>query len=104
MYISSGTRTLNDNLSDLKAQIAANKKGAVLIEELIQEYSLPIVQAYMGYIQCNAETAVREVLKKFAVEFQGRTGRSSTEAIDYMDDGTPIQLLVEIDKQTGRVC
>ena len=58
----------------------------------------------MGYIQCNAETAVREVLKKFAEEFQGRTGKSSTEAIDYMDDGTPIQLHVEIDTQTGWLC
>ncbi|KAI6647152.1 5-oxoprolinase-like isoform X2 [Oopsacas minuta] len=96
-----GTRTLSDNLSDLKAQIAANKKGAILIEELIQEYSLPIVQAYMGHIQSNAETAVREVLKKFAKDFQNRTGRACTESIDHMDDGTPIQLSVEINQNTG---
>ena len=96
-----GTRTLNDNLSDLKAQIAANKKGAVLIEELIQEYSLPIVQAYMGHIQSNAETAIRDVLKKFAADFQSRTGKACTGSIDYMDDGTPIELNVEIDRNTG---
>ena len=58
----------------------------------------------MGHIQCNAETAVREVLKKFAREFQERTGKSSTGAVDYMDDGTPIQLQVEIDNKTGRLC
>lgn len=47
----SGTRALTDNLSDLKAQVAANNKGVQLVGELIQEYSLDVVQAYMGYIQ-----------------------------------------------------
>lgn len=30
-----GTRNLSDNLSDLKAQIAANYKGAALMHELV---------------------------------------------------------------------
>ena len=47
----SGTRNLNDNLSDLKAQVAANNKGIGLVSDLIAEYSLPVVQAYMGFIQ-----------------------------------------------------
>lgn len=32
-----GTRRLNDNLNDLKAQIAANNKGATLVHALIEE-------------------------------------------------------------------
>ncbi|KXJ04294.1 5-oxoprolinase, partial [Exaiptasia diaphana] len=31
----SGTRNLSDNKSDLRAQVAANKKGITLIKELI---------------------------------------------------------------------
>ena len=47
----SGTRNLSDNLSDLKAQVAANNKGIGLVSDLIAEYSLPVVQAYMNFIQ-----------------------------------------------------
>ncbi len=43
----SGTRNLRDNLSDLKAQTAANQKGITLVKELIAQYGLEVVQAYM---------------------------------------------------------
>lgn len=39
-----GTRTWNDNVSDLKAQVAANLKGIRLIQECIREYGLSTVQ------------------------------------------------------------
>ena len=58
----SGTRNLADNISDLKAQIAANKKGISLISELIDNEGLDVVQAYMRFIQDNAEIAIREML------------------------------------------
>ena len=48
---SSGTRNLHDNLSDLRAQVAANQKGIRLIKGLIDEYGLDVVQAYMAHIQ-----------------------------------------------------
>jgi 5-oxoprolinase (ATP-hydrolysing) len=32
-----GTRNLSDNLADLHAQIAANRKGITLIESLIEQ-------------------------------------------------------------------
>lgn len=47
----SGTRNLHDNLSDLRAQVAANQRGSQLVGELIDSYGLAVVQAYMGYIQ-----------------------------------------------------
>lgn len=61
-----GTRNLADNLSDLKAQVAANQKGIQLVSELIDLYGLNVVQAYMKYIQENAEVAVRDMLKEIA--------------------------------------
>ena len=93
---SSGTRNLRDNLSDLKAQVAANKKGIDLITELIDEYSLVVVQAYMNHIQTNAEIAVRDMLKEIGSKTLERTGRTVLSAVDHMDDGTPICLSVSI--------
>jgi 5-oxoprolinase (ATP-hydrolysing) len=58
-----GTRKISDNLSDLKAQVAANTKGATLMGELINEYGLNVVKAYMGHIQACAEQAVRDMLR-----------------------------------------
>lgn len=34
------------------------------MQELIESYTLPVVQAYMGHIQANAEQAVRALLKE----------------------------------------
>jgi 5-oxoprolinase (ATP-hydrolysing) len=39
----SGTRCLRDNISDLKAQVAANHRGITLVKSLIQEYSMSSV-------------------------------------------------------------
>jgi 5-oxoprolinase (ATP-hydrolysing) len=93
----SGTRKLADNISDLKAQIAANFKGISLIKALIAEFSLPVVHQYMYAIQRTAETAVRSLL----VETHAKFGGVPLEAVDYMDDGTAIQLKITIDPVDG---
>ncbi|KAM8811123.1 5-oxoprolinase [Eudromia elegans] len=93
---SSGTRNLHDNLSDLRAQVAANQKGIQLVGELIGLYGLPVVQAYMAHIQANAEVAVREMLKGFAARWG-----TALEAEDLMDDGSPIRLRVQLDPHEG---
>eukprot|EP00795_Rhopilema_esculentum_P001663 gene1663-16138_t len=98
---SSGTRNLSDNISDLRAQVAANQKGIQLIQDLIREYGLKVVQDYMGYIQENAEIAVREMLKEIAKKTKARTGKTDLSAIDYMDDGSPIKLKISINETEG---
>jgi 5-oxoprolinase (ATP-hydrolysing) len=50
----------------------------------------------MNFIQKNAEHTVRLMLKDFAA----KNGTNVT-AIDYMDDGSPIQLSIEINPKTG---
>ncbi|XP_062859373.1 5-oxoprolinase [Trichomycterus rosablanca] len=97
----SGTRNLHDNLSDLRAQVAANQRGSQLVGELIDVYGLEVVQAYMGYIQSNAELAVRDMLKEFAKRRREQSGLLEATAEDQMDDGTPIKLKVKIDEQEG---
>ncbi|KAJ8387190.1 hypothetical protein AAFF_G00160020 [Aldrovandia affinis] len=97
----SGTRNLHDNLSDLRAQVAANQKGCQLVGELIDCYGLTVVQAYMGYIQSNAELAVRDMLKDFAQRWRQERGSLEAEAEDQMDDGTLIKLHVQINEEEG---
>ena len=46
-----------------RAQVAANQKGASLMHELVLEYGLNVVQAYMRHIQSCAENAVRGMLR-----------------------------------------
>ena len=95
-----GTRNLKDNISDFKAQIAANNRGIELVKELFDEYSLVYVQAYMKYIQDNAEHSVREMLKDLSIK-NNMDVVDSVEAVDYMDDGTPIKLKLTIDRNDG---
>ncbi|KAF8013717.1 hypothetical protein BT93_I1550 [Corymbia citriodora subsp. variegata] len=102
-----GTRRLQDNLSDLHAQVAANQRGIILIKELIEQYGLDTVQAYMMYVQNNAEEAVREMLKSVAAKVSSQsnhTGSSNSVTIveeDYMDDGSSIHLKLTIDSVKG---
>lgn len=92
----SGTRALKDNISDLKAQVAANHRGIRLVDELIQENGLLVVQSYMYYIQENAAQAVRDLLKNVANQY----GHVLT-ASDCMDDGSIINLTIHIDAEHG---
>lgn len=96
-----GTRNLRDNLSDLRAQVAANTRGIALVADLIQEYSLSVVQSYMGHIQSNAEAAVREMLVAFSQEQGLAKPVGTVHARDQMDDGTPICLAVTVDCTNG---
>lgn len=102
-----GTRRLQDNLSDLHAQVAANQRGITLINELIEQYGLETVQAYMNYVQANAEEAVREMLKSVAARVSSESKRPgegdlvTIEEEDYMDDGSSIHLKLTIDSRKG---
>lgn len=93
----SGTRTLKDNIADLKAAIAANNRGIHLITALVKDYSWPVVQFYMEAIQNNAAQSVRDLLKVFSKRFEGQ----DLQATDYLDDGTPLSLRINIDGETG---
>lgn len=44
---SSGSRCFQDNVTDLKAQVAANHCGIRLVRQLIEEYSMDVVQVIL---------------------------------------------------------
>ncbi|KAI0300521.1 cytoplasmic protein [Multifurca ochricompacta] len=94
---SSGCRNIRDVESDLKAQIAANHKGIQLIHQIVGDYGLKTVQGYMYHIRNNAERSVRNLLRDVAKKL----GRNVLNAVDYLDDGSPICLRVEINVTDG---
>jgi 5-oxoprolinase (ATP-hydrolysing) len=96
----SGTRNLADNLSDLKAQIAANNKGIRLVNELIASFSLPMVHSYMLYIQQTAEQSVRKMLRDLSLT-HGLQEVDTIHAVDYMDNGAQLKLALTIDRTNG---
>lgn len=94
----SGTRTLADNLSDLRAQVSANQRGIDLVESLIKDQGgLAKVSFYMNHIQKAAEQAVRNVLKELAQ----RLGKTKLSAEQLMDDGSLLTVVIDIEPKDG---
>jgi len=59
-------RNPEQNIADLKAQIAANQRGIKELELLIEHYSAEIVSAYVQHVKNNAEEMVRRVVSRLA--------------------------------------
>jgi 5-oxoprolinase (ATP-hydrolysing) len=55
-------RNIDQNLADLRAQIAANEKGVQELHKMVAHFGLDVIRAYMGHVQDNAEESVRRVL------------------------------------------
>ncbi|MCB8838636.1 hydantoinase B/oxoprolinase family protein [Aurantimonas sp. VKM B-3413] len=55
-------RNPEQNIADLKAQIAANEKGVAELRRMVETFGLATVEAYMGYVQDNAAEAVRQLI------------------------------------------
>lgn len=87
------SRNVDQNLSDLRAQIAANEAGIRDLHKMVQEFGAPTVVAYMGHVQDNAEEAVRRVIDSLPAE-----GGTFTYEMDDDEDGKPwITITVSVD-------
>jgi 5-oxoprolinase (ATP-hydrolysing) len=80
-------RNPNQNIEDLKAQIAANAKGVRELENLVEHFSLRVVHAYMDHIKANARECVEDAIVNLS------DGRSVIE----LDTGERICVAVTID-------
>lgn len=56
--------------------------------------------SFMCSIQSSAEAAVREMLKEIAEKTRHVTGTTHLSATDFMDDGSVIQLDIDINENT----
>ncbi len=83
-------RNPDQNMADLMAQLAANKKGVKELMRMVDHFGLDVVQAYMRHVQDNAEESVRRVLDVL------KDGSFTYE----MDSGAEIKVAISIDKKT----
>ena len=82
------SRSIDDNIADIYAQVAANEAGRQGLLELIDQIGLTVVQAYMGFVRDGAAEAVRQMLRRFPAGIY--------KFADSMDDGTPIKVAMTI--------
>jgi 5-oxoprolinase (ATP-hydrolysing) len=71
-------RNVQQNVADLKAQIAANEKGVADLRKMVVDFGLDVVEAYMGHVQDNAAESVRQVidaLSDCAYEYETDSGQ-----------------------------
>ncbi|MGC1952273.1 MAG: hydantoinase B/oxoprolinase family protein [Gammaproteobacteria bacterium] len=80
------------NLADLRAQIAANEKGAQGLYRLVEQHSLATVSAYMQHVKDNAEQAVRNIV---AVLKDGHFSYA-------LDDGHQIRVTISVNRALKR--
>ena len=55
-------RNPDQNIADLKAQVAANNSGLSAFRKLVEHYGLDVIHAYMTHVQDNAEACVRDII------------------------------------------
>jgi len=78
------------NIADLKAQIAANAKGAQGLLALCQRQDLKTVQSYMAYCQDNGEESVRAAIANL-----------KDSSFTYkMDQGCVIEVSIKVDHKS----
>jgi 5-oxoprolinase (ATP-hydrolysing) len=83
-------RNPDQNMADLKAQVAANETGKRELLSICAAYGADVVAAYMGHVQDNAEESVRRVIDRL----------SDGEMVYPMDEGQVIAVKVRVDRQT----
>jgi 5-oxoprolinase (ATP-hydrolysing) len=82
-------RNVEQNLADLRAQVAACQKGAAELAAMVEHFGLAVVHAYMQHVQDNAEEAVRRVIDAL-----------TDGDFEYaMDNGARVRVSIRIDKQ-----
>ena len=81
-------RNPDQNMADLRAQVAANQKGVEELRKMVAHFGLDVVRAYMGHVQDNAEEAVRRVISAL------RDGHFVNE----LDNGARIEVAIRVDQ------
>ncbi len=83
-------RNPDQNMADLRAQVAANQKGVEELHRMVAHFGLDVVRAYMGHVQDNAEEAVRRVIGAL------KDGAFAVE----LDNGARIQVAIRVDRDS----
>ena len=86
-------RNIEENVQDIKAQIAANNKGVVELVSLVKQYSFNLVDHYMNNLLDYGEQEVDKVINDFSESFY------SCE----MDNGSRIELNIRRNSEKNKL-
>ncbi len=84
-------RNPDQNVADIKAQIAANATAANALGAITARYGWEVVRNYMRHVMDNAEAAIRAAILRL---------RDADFAYT-MDDGSPLRVSLRIDRATA---
>ncbi len=79
------SRNPQQNIADLKAQLAANQQGIRQLEKAIDRYGMQTVQSYLKFVRENAATSVRRLLDSLqngSFEYELDSGEVICASID----------------------
>ncbi|MEC9372240.1 MAG: hydantoinase B/oxoprolinase family protein, partial [Planctomycetota bacterium] len=82
------SRAVNENIADLNAAVAANKRGADALAALWNEYGSADAESFMESLMQRSEDCVRAALRDF--------GDRTCEAEERLDDGDPIRVKIAV--------
>ena len=82
-------RNPDQNMADIRAQIAANEKGVIELRKMVDHFSLEVVQAYVKHVQDNAEESVRRVIDAL----------SDCEYVYHTDNDQQIAVKITVDRE-----
>ncbi|OIP87184.1 MAG: 5-oxoprolinase, partial [Rhodobacterales bacterium CG2_30_65_12] len=85
-------RAPDQNIADLKAQVAANETGRRALLQVVDRYGLGVVRAYMAHVQDNAAESVAEVIDQL----------TDGAFVVRLDHGAEIRVAVRIDRAARR--
>ncbi|MDH4462878.1 MAG: hydantoinase B/oxoprolinase family protein [Acidovorax sp.] len=85
------SRNPQQNMADLRAQIAANEKGQQELRRMVGEFGLDVVLAYMRHVQDNAEESVRRSITRLSTRL--KDGQFTLP----LDNGAQISVSVKVD-------
>jgi len=86
------SRAVEENLADLAAALAANRRGAEALARLAAAEGRATVEAAMAAIAARAETRLRRALARRLAE----RGPGRGEVVERLDDGSPIRVAVTL--------
>lgn len=85
------TRSVDENIADLQAAIAANQRGSNNLKNLCGKYGFEKVKYYMNALTDHAEEKMRETIKDIPLgDYVGE---------EYLDDGTPLKVSLQVKEE-----
>lgn len=82
------SRNIEENMADLNAMMAANRRGAVALKKLCETDGADRIHFYMDHLKTEAEKLMRDTLRQWP--------DGVYKALEKLDDGTPLQATIHI--------